>query len=169
MQIPRQRNRLGRIAYVAGALAAVGGGALLAHLTEGARSPLSGMQVRPSWPSPSPAISASPIASPGLQEPRTDTRGVRVEILNGCGETGVMEPFVRRLRAEGYDVIKTANARSFGYVETMVIDRTGKRGDAVEIARILGVRPVIQQVKEDPFRLEDVTLVIGRDHRKLGL
>jgi hypothetical protein len=80
-----------------------------------------------------------------------------------------MDPFVRRLRSEGFDVIKTGNARSFGYVESVVIDRAGRRENAEEVARVVGVGAVIQQVKEDPYRIEEVTLVIGRDHRKLGL
>jgi hypothetical protein len=92
-----------------------------------------------------------------------------VEVLNGCGEAGVVDRFARLLRSEGFDVIKTGNARSFSYTESMVLDRAGKRDCADEVAGALRIRAVIQQIKDDPYRLEDVTLIIGRDHRKLGL
>jgi hypothetical protein len=97
------------------------------------------------------------------------SKDIRVEVLNGCGEAHVVDQFSRLLRAAGFDVIKAGNARSFSYLETLVLDRSGKREYADEVARTLRIQAVIQQIKDDPYRIEDVTVIIGRDHRKLGL
>jgi hypothetical protein len=167
LPVSSARNpHLRRILYAAGALVALTIGSLLA------------LYARDPGESPSPPGSGQ--AAPPTAETRAvsraedtpalslKTRDIRVEVLNGCGEPGVIEAWGRRLRAAGFDVIKTGNARSFGYVESLVLDRTGKRANADEVARTLGIGAVIQQVKEDPYRIEDVTVVIGRDHRKLG-
>ena len=169
MQVPpsRRQRRLFQVLYGIGALAALAGGALLAHVTQKMRAPLTPSVQTAARPLPPKSL--APPASDEVRTPRHENRGVRVEVLNGCGEPGVMEAFVRRLRAEGFDVIKTGNARAFGYVESMVIDRAGKRENADEVARALRIGPVIQQVKDDPYRIEDVTVVVGRDHRKLGI
>ena len=171
MQIPpsRRQRRLSQVLYGVGALAALAGGALLAHVTQKMRAPMTPSVQTSARPFPEPPKSLASPASDEVRPARLENRGVRVEVLNGCGEPGVMDAFVRRLRAEGFDVIKTGNARAFGYVESMVIDRAGKRENADEVARTLRIRPVIQQVKDDPFRIEDVTVVVGRDHRKLGI
>ena len=169
LQVPPSRRRLFQVLYGVGALAALAGGALLAHVTQQMRAPLTPSVQAAARPSSKlPRSFASP-ASDEVRQAGRESRGVRVEVLNGCGEPGVMDAFVRRLRTEGFDVIKTGNARAFGYPESMVIDRAGKRENADEVARALRIGPVVQQVKEDPYRIEDITVIVGRDHRKLGL
>ncbi|MBI2951675.1 LytR C-terminal domain-containing protein [bacterium] len=164
----RRRSRLSQLLYGGAVLAALAGGTLLALYTRGeglrsGRSPAS----QPIASSPSPDQGQEDLSADQPVIPRG--KDIRVEVLNGCGEAGVVDRFARLLRSAGFDVIKTGNARSFSYAESMVLDRAGRRDYADEVARVLRIRAVIQQIKDDPYRLEDVTLIIGRDHRKLGL
>ena len=94
---------------------------------------------------------------------------IRVEILNGCGVTRVAARLRNKARALGLDVIHEGNAPSFGYLHTLVIDLSGDLNRARQVAEVLGIPHLIQQQLEDPFRLADVSVVIGRDFRRIGL
>ena len=74
-----------------------------------------------------------------------------------------------KARGLGLDVIHEGNAPSFGFVESVVIDRSGDLARARRVARLLGIPQAIQQVSDDAYRLEAVTVVVGRDYRRLGL
>ena len=165
MQGRPSRRRLSQLIYGVAALAALAAGTLLALYTRG-ETPRPGPASRPI---PSPSHGQGQESPSGAGPLVLHSKNIRVEVLNGCGEAGAVDPFIRSLRAAGFDVIKTGNARSFAYLESMVLDRAGKREVAEEVAGTLGIKTVLQQVKDDPYRIEDVTVIIGRDHRKLGL
>lgn len=90
---------------------------------------------------------------------------VRVAVLNGCGRPGIAADFVRKLRTDGLDVVNGlgGNADSFGFDRSVVIDRRGKGEHAAKAARSLGIRDVVMQRSENPYMIEDVVVVIGRD------
>ena len=94
---------------------------------------------------------------------------IRVEVLNGCGTDGIARKVGLHLRSLGFDVLTFENAESYNYPESMVIDRVGQPDDARKVAEALGIPNRIQQIVADPFRIEGVTVIIGRDHRRLGL
>ena len=94
---------------------------------------------------------------------------IHVEVLNGCGKNGIARQVGRRLRTLGFDVMTLDNAESFNYPESIVIDRVGRPDYVEQVANALGIRNRIQQLVPDPFRIEEVTVVIGRDYRRLGL
>jgi hypothetical protein len=86
---------------------------------------------------------------------------VIVEVLNGCGVSGVADRVAARLREEDFDVMFVGNADDFNYEETLIVDRSGACSKAVTVARALGVDNVVQQVRESFF--VDVSVVIGSD------
>lgn len=102
---------------------------------------------------------------------------VQVEVLNGCGETGIGQLAMRYLRERGFDVVHIDNADHFGYRETIVLDRRGSRGPngpngpngpseaARAVGNALGTPHVLLQRNED--RLVDVSVVIGKDYGEL--
>ncbi|HID96163.1 MAG TPA: LytR family transcriptional regulator [Candidatus Latescibacteria bacterium] len=92
---------------------------------------------------------------------------IRVEVLNGCGEDGVARKFTDLLRRKGFDVVNFGNAENFDFMETIVVDRSGSSRKAEKVARALGVDNCIQQIKMDPYRVEDVLVIIGADFRRL--
>lgn len=75
----------------------------------------------------------------------------------------------RKARALDLDVIDEGNATSFGFLESVVIDRVGDLGRARRVADALGIPDAIQQISDDTFRLEEVTIIIGRDYDRLRL
>jgi hypothetical protein len=96
-------------------------------------------------------------------------RRIRIEVLNGCGVSGVAEKVGRYLREAGFDVMTWKNADSFNYPETMVIDRTGNLENARRVANAMGLRTHIQQIVHDPYRIEQVAVIIGRDYDSLRI
>ena len=97
------------------------------------------------------------------------SHNIRVEILNGCGTGGVANEIGQKLRDFGIDVMTLGNAENFNFPETIVIDRMGKIEYAQQVADVLGTPNVIQQKTPDPFRIEEVTVIIGRDYRGLKI
>ncbi len=93
---------------------------------------------------------------------------IRVEILNGCEERGLARKVTDLLRRSGFDVVNFGNAESFDFLETIVVDRSGHMEKTQRVAEVLGVENCIQQIKQDPYRIEDVLVIIGRDFRKLA-
>ena len=89
---------------------------------------------------------------------------IKVEVLNGCGETGLARRFSEFLQRRRFDVVYTGNAEAFCFTESIVLDRAGDMDRARQIARVLGIPNVIQQINTDPFRREEVTVIIGRDY-----
>ena len=89
----------------------------------------------------------------------------QVEVLNGCGVSGVAAQAHEYLRRLGFDVVNVENAPAFDYEETIVIDRGGDEGIARRVARFLGTENVIRQVR--PELMLQVTVIIGRDFRTL--
>jgi len=96
---------------------------------------------------------------------------IKVEVLNGCKEPGIARKFARILRSKGFDVVNGdgANAENFGFLETIVVDRSGDMEKAWKVARVLGTENCIQQVIADPYRVEEVTVVIGKDFKELSV
>lgn len=89
----------------------------------------------------------------------------QVEVLNGCGVSGIAAQTHEYLREFGFDVVNVENARAFDYLETVVIDRGGDVRIARRVARILGTGNVIRQVRPD--LMLQVTVILGSDYRQL--
>jgi hypothetical protein len=66
-------------------------------------------------------------------------------------------------------VIHEGNAPSFNYLHTLVVDLDGDIERARQVADVLGIPHFIQQKKEDQFSLASVSIIIGRDYRRIGL
>lgn len=90
---------------------------------------------------------------------------IQVEVLNGCGVSGVADRFTEYLRANGCDVVSSSNYYQFDVQKTIVIDRIGNRANARHVADLLGVKNVVTQKNEEYFL--DVSIIIGNDYKKL--
>jgi len=92
---------------------------------------------------------------------------IQLEVLNGCGIGGVADKITSYLRQNNFDVVQMGNYSSFDIDNTLVVDRTGKKINALKVAEALGIDPknVIQQINNDYFL--DVSLIIGRDFNHL--
>lgn len=92
---------------------------------------------------------------------------IQVEVLNGCGVTGLADRFTDYLREKNFDVVNVGNYIYNNINQTLVIDRTGNFANAQKVAEALGVKKsnVIQQLNNNYFL--DVTIILGRDYYKL--
>lgn len=92
---------------------------------------------------------------------------IQVEVLNGCGVSGVADKFTSILRKAGFDVVDLGNFDTFNVEHTMVIDHSGNLENAKRVAHALGINPehVIQEVSPDYYL--DATVVIGSDYGNL--
>jgi len=97
---------------------------------------------------------------------------IQIDVLNGCGVSGVADRFTDYLRAHQFDVVELGNYKINGKInysvdETFVIDRMGNKANALKVAEALGIEKVkvIQQLNDNYFL--DVSLVIGKDYYKL--
>jgi hypothetical protein len=93
---------------------------------------------------------------------------VRVEVINGSGESGVAARAAAYLREGGFQVTEIHNAERSDYFSTFVVARRQDVSGAQAVSRYLGGAPVIRQAWGP--ELADVSLVIGSDrsHLKLG-
>ena len=116
---------------------------------------------------------AAPEPTSQQEVPKSETAPqpspIRVEILNGGGESQVAARLRKKARALGLDVIHEGNAPSFNHLYTLVVDLDGDIEQARQVADILGIPHFIQQKRESQFNLASVSIVIGRDYRRIGL
>lgn len=86
---------------------------------------------------------------------------VVVEVLNGCGRSGIGERVSQLLSDRNFDVMFVGNADDFKYDRTLVVDRTGDLSKAVAVADALGLGQVISQVNTATY--VEATVVVGND------
>lgn len=93
---------------------------------------------------------------------------IQIEVLNGCGVSGIANAYTGLLRENGFDVVETGNFETFALKETIIISRSGVMDNAYRVANALGVSKenVIQESSPD-FYL-DVSVIIGQDFEKLN-
>lgn len=90
---------------------------------------------------------------------------MRVEVLNGCGESRLAIKVANRLRRESFNVIRIDNAPGSDYAETVVIERSREDGkNAAYFAKRIGCRNTGRDV--DPALHLDVSLILGQDYEK---
>ena len=94
---------------------------------------------------------------------------VRVAVLNGCGRAGLASMFAHKLRNEGFDVVNGMgeNADSFDFDISVVVDRKGAREKAEAVGKALGIREILDQHSDDPYLIEEIVVILGRDWNTL--
>ncbi len=92
---------------------------------------------------------------------------IQVEVLNGCGVSGVAEKLTDHLRSNNIDVVNLGNYRSFEIENSIIIGRNEKIRNAEIVASIVGLdnQSIIQQIILD--YMLDVTFILGKDYRNL--
>ena len=94
---------------------------------------------------------------------------IRIAVFNGCGDSQVAARMTKRARSLGFDVIHEGNAESFNYLYSVVLDRVGDMDKARKVAARLGIPHAIQQISEDEYRLVEVSVIVGKDYKRLKL
>ena len=101
-----------------------------------------------------------------IREDSTKAR-IQVEVLNGCGVSGIAEKLTDHLRSNNIDVVNLGNNRSFEIENSIIISRNEKIAKAQKVAAVVGLdkNDVIQQL--NPDYLLDVTFILGKDYKNL--
>lgn len=92
---------------------------------------------------------------------------IKVEVLNGCGVSGIADRLTEFLRAYKVDVVNLGNYRSFDVAHSIIISRNQKTKNAQNIAALIGLddSSIIEQI--NPEYLLDITFILGKDYRNL--
>ncbi|MEK7818695.1 MAG: LytR C-terminal domain-containing protein [Bacteroidota bacterium] len=91
---------------------------------------------------------------------------IQVDVLNGCGVSGVGQKMTDRLRDGGFDVVASGNYKNFLIEETFIIDRVGLDESAKNIASVLnlGNEKIIREI--NPGYFVSFSIVVGKDYKK---
>ncbi|RAP37197.1 hypothetical protein DID80_04420 [Candidatus Marinamargulisbacteria bacterium SCGC AAA071-K20] len=92
---------------------------------------------------------------------------LKVEVLNGFGLKGEAQRTARFLKKHGFSVAKYANAGSFSYDDTLIVDWKGNLDKIVTLANFLEIDPANIIVYDRPEKPLDVTIVIGKNWLEL--
>ena len=92
---------------------------------------------------------------------------IQIDVLNGCGIGNAAQTVTTFLRSRGYDVVEMKNYKTFDVHESLVVDRTGSRTTAEQVAYALGIKKenIVQQLNQDYY--VDVSVVVGKDFASL--
>ncbi len=101
-----------------------------------------------------------------MKEEQVPNRG-SVEILNGCGKSGLTDVYAKALRKNRFDVKSTGNvivknSTIWNFSKTLVISHKKEMKLAQEIATLLQTEPPVFITTD--FNLSDVTVIIGHDY-----
>jgi len=99
---------------------------------------------------------------------------VRIQVLNGCGQSGLAEQIRDRLISQrwgnlNFDVVDVNNFNDQPISHTLILDRKGENRKAVKVANALGIdeENVFLKKLEDNYLDIDVTLVLGIDYPQM--
>ncbi|HID93002.1 MAG TPA: LytR family transcriptional regulator [bacterium (Candidatus Stahlbacteria)] len=99
---------------------------------------------------------------------KKDLSSIRVQVLNGCGKTGMAKEVATFLRAKGFDVVDIGNTEYI--LHTVILDRSDReQGNAIYVRKAL--RQGKLAFEPDPALFLEVTVIIGGDFkpRRIGI
>jgi len=97
------------------------------------------------------------------EEARKRNSNVRVEVLNGCGETRLAIKVANILRRMGFNVVKIGNATRQDFQESVVIERSREDLQNAEyFAKRIGCKNIGKDI--DPALHLEVSLILGQDY-----
>lgn len=86
---------------------------------------------------------------------------ITVEVLNGCGVSGVAASLAELLAAEGFNVVRSGNADHFDYARTEVLASSKALAKARTV--LLSLPGAVVRQRPGPEADVDVTVIVGKD------
>jgi hypothetical protein len=103
-----------------------------------------------------------------LEETEFVTNIIQLEVLNGCGISGMATRYTDKIRDFGFDVVETGNFDHFNVERSFILSRSGSIENAHRVAQVIGVDKERVIIEESSDFYLDVTLVIGADYENLN-
>lgn len=94
-------------------------------------------------------------------------RRIQVEVLNGCGVSGIAADVTEYLRKNNIDVVNIGNHTSFDFNKTKLWQRVNKTEPVQNVAALLGLDNGSIESKIDSDLQLDVTIILGNDYKTL--
>jgi hypothetical protein len=91
----------------------------------------------------------------------------QIEVLNGCGISGLAKNTMEFLRKSDLDVVYMGNYKNFTVQKSQVMDRIGNKDIALKIASILGIGEEQVETEIDESKQVAASVIIGKDYQKL--
>lgn len=103
-----------------------------------------------------------------LEQSEFVTNIIQIEVLNGCGVSGMATRYTDKIREFGFDVVETGNFDHFNVEHSFILSRSGSLENAYRVAQAIGVKRERVIIEESSDFYLDVTLVIGADYENLN-
>ncbi|MEA3475613.1 MAG: LytR C-terminal domain-containing protein [Candidatus Cloacimonadota bacterium] len=89
---------------------------------------------------------------------------ISIQVLNGCGMTGLAREVRNKLIDKGLNVLSFGNADKFCFIRTVLIIRSINPQKLETIKKILPIKNIYRQIKEDS--LYDFIIIVGKDYKE---
>ncbi len=91
-----------------------------------------------------------------------------IEVLNGCGKTGLAQSFADHLQRKGCQIVNVDNADSDENPLTILIDRERRnKSDVKKLCELVGLDDDRIISVQSESTEADVTLILGKDYESL--
>lgn len=109
-----------------------------------------------------------PMSSETITEAPT-AENAKIEVLNGCGISGLARKYADLLKAQGFDPVTITNYEGGATVRrTYIYDwRSREMENGRKIAKILGLPDEYVVYQASPERQVAATLIIGEDYKQI--
>ena len=115
---------------------------------------------------------AFPTQTPNLQADNVAVSSerqavVRMEVLNGCGESGIASRFADYLQPTGFKPVFVGNFDNFDMPKTIILDRKSRnRVVGLRLAEVLDIASSNVHYQASDRKDVDVSIIIGKDFNK---
>ena len=92
---------------------------------------------------------------------------IRMEIFNGCGDSGIANRYTKFLMSLGFDIVDNHDADNYNYKKSFIKFHTSNQDMAKEIARVMGISEQNIIEERNPDLAFDISLILGKDYRIL--
>ncbi len=95
-------------------------------------------------------------------------KSIQINILNGCGESGIAAKLKEYFRKREFDVVEIGNYKE-EVEKCIVFDRLGDKRSAYKVAQTVGINDSLVISNIDSTQYVRTTLVIGKDWKELDI
>ncbi|MCK4339503.1 MAG: LytR C-terminal domain-containing protein [Candidatus Cloacimonetes bacterium] len=109
-------------------------------------------------------FSSSEVTENNKAETSIEKYDIAIQVLNGCGKSGLAREVRNILIDKGLNVLSFGNADKFAYMKTVLIIRKMNPEKLETIKKFLPIQHIYRQIKTDS--LYDFVIIVGKDYKK---